>query len=84
LINIDLYSSAVTVSQDAALRLSIRKSLTEQSEFLHSMGSAHMEQELQSTFLKIAKEHLKVMTEKTGAEVSMTDGDIRVLGNGDV
>jgi len=41
------------------------------------MGSAHIEQELQSTFLKIAKEHLKVMTEKTGAEVSMTDGDIK-------
>ncbi len=40
------------------------------------MGSAHMEQELQSTFLKIAKEHLKVMTEKTG-EVSMTDCDIK-------
>ena len=29
LIYIDIYSSAVTVSQDAALRLSIRKSLTE-------------------------------------------------------
>jgi len=41
------------------------------------MGSAHMEQELQSTFLKIAKEHLKVMTEKTGVEVSMTDGDVK-------
>jgi hypothetical protein len=77
LIYIDLYSSAVTVSQDTALRLSIRKSLTEQSEFLHSMGSAHMEQELQSTFLKIAKKHLKVMTEKTGVEVSLTDGDIK-------
>ena len=41
------------------------------------MGSAYMEQELQSTFLKIAKEHLKVMTEKTGVEVSMTGGDIK-------
>ena len=41
------------------------------------MGSAHMEQELQSTFLKIAKEDLMVMTEKSGVEVSMTDGDIK-------
>jgi hypothetical protein len=41
------------------------------------MGSAHIGQELQSTFLRIAKEHLKVMTEKTDVEVSMTDSDIK-------
>ena len=56
LIYTGLYSSAVTVSQDTTLRLSIRKSLTEQAKFLDSMGSAHMEQELQSTVLKYRKE----------------------------
>ena len=33
---------------DATLRLSIRKSLTDQAKFLDSTGLAHMEQELQS------------------------------------
>jgi hypothetical protein len=72
-----LYSSAVTVSQDTTLRLSIRKSLTDQTKFLDSMGSAHMEQELQSTVLNIAKKNADVLTEKTGVEASMTDSDIK-------
>lgn len=77
LIYIGLYSSAVTVSQDTTLRLSIRKSITDQTKFLDSIGSAHMEQELQSTVLKIAKKHADVLTEKTGVEASMTEGDIK-------
>ena len=77
LIYVGLYSSAVTVSQDATLRLSIRKSLTDQTKFLDSMGSAHMEQELQSTVLNIAKKHADVLNEKTGVEASMTEGDIK-------
>jgi hypothetical protein len=77
LIYTGLYSSAVTVSQDTTLRLSIRKSLDEQAEFLHSVGSAHMEQELQSTVMKIAKKHSDVLTKKTGVESSMTESDIK-------
>lgn len=77
LIYIGLYSSAVTVSQDTALRLSIRKSLTDQLKFLHSMGTAHMEQELSSSVLKIAKKHSDVLTDKTGVEASMTESDIK-------
>jgi hypothetical protein len=77
LIYVGLYSAAVTVSQDTALRVSIRKSLTEQSKFLQSMGSAQMEQELQSTVMKISKKHSDVLTEKTGVESSMTESDIK-------
>jgi hypothetical protein len=77
LIYTGLYSSAVTVSQDTTLRLSIRKSITDQAKFLHGMGSAHMEQELQSTLMKIAKKRADVLTEKTGVESSMTDSDIK-------
>jgi hypothetical protein len=77
LIYVGLYSAAVTVSQDTSLRVSIRKSLTEQSKFLHSMGSAQMEQELQSTVMKIAKKHSDVLTEKNGVEPSMTESDIK-------
>jgi hypothetical protein len=77
LIYTGLYASAVTVSQDTTLRLSIRKSLTDQSKFLDSMGSAHMEKELQSTVLNIAKKHSDVLTEMTGVESSMTERDIK-------
>lgn len=77
LIYTGLYSSAVTISQDTSLRLSIRKSLTDQTKFLDSMGSAYMEQELQSTVLKIAKKHSDVLVEKTGVEPSMTESDVK-------
>ena len=77
LIYTGLYSSAVTVSQDTTLRVSIKKSITDQAKFLHGMGSAHMEQELQSTVMKIAKKRADVLTEKTGVESSMTDSDIK-------
>ena len=55
LIYTGLYSSAVIVSQDTALRQSIRRSVTEQSKLLDSIGTAHMEQELQSRVLTVAK-----------------------------
>ena len=77
LIYAGLYSSAVTVSQDTTLRLSIKKSITDQAKFLHGMGSAHMEQELQSTVMEIAKKHSDVLIEKTGVESSMTENDIK-------
>jgi hypothetical protein len=77
LIYVGLYSSAITVSQDTALRLSIRKSLVEQAKFLDSMGIAYMEQKLQSTVLSIAKKHVDALTKKTGVEASMTENDIK-------
>ena len=39
--------------------------------------NAHMEQELQSTVMKIAKKQANVLTEKTGVESSMTESDIK-------
>jgi hypothetical protein len=36
-----------------------------------------MEQELQSTVMKIAKKQSNVLTEKTGVESSMTGSDIK-------
>ncbi len=72
-----LYSSAVIVSQDKALRQSIRKSVTEQSKLLDSIGTAHLEQELQSIVLTITKKYSDSMVEETGVEASMTENDIK-------
>ena len=72
-----LYSSAVTVSQDVAMRNSIRKTVTEQSKLLDSMGTAQMEQELQSRVLTITKKLSDKMEEETGVETSMTPEDMK-------
>jgi hypothetical protein len=50
LIYAGVYSSAVIVSQDTGLRRSIRRSVTEQSKLLHSIGKAHMEQDYSRGF----------------------------------
>jgi hypothetical protein len=72
-----LYFSAISVSQDTALRQSIRKSVMEQSKLLDSIGTAQMEKELQSRVLTVAKKASDIMTEKTGVEASMSDDDIK-------
>jgi hypothetical protein len=77
LIYTGVYSSAVSVSQDLALRQSIRQSVMEQSKFLDSMGTAQMESELQTRVLKTAKKASDSMEEESGVESSMTDDDMK-------
>ena len=72
-----LYSSATIVSQDTTLRQSIRKSVTEQSRLLDSIGTAHMEQELESRVLIIARKNSEDMAEESGVETSMTEDDMK-------
>ena len=72
-----LYSSAVTVSQDIALRTSIKRSVTEQSKLLDSMGTAQMEQELQSRVLRVTQKLSDKMEEESGVEASLTEADIK-------
>ena len=77
LIYTGLYSSAISVSQDLALRQSIRQSVKEQSKFLESMGTAQMEAELQTRVLRTAKKASDSMEEETGLESSMTEDDMK-------
>ena len=72
-----LYYSAISVSQDTALRQSIRKSVMEQSKLLDSIGTAQMERELQNRVLTVTKKASDIMTEKTGVEASMNEDDIK-------
>jgi hypothetical protein len=77
LIYTGLYSSAISVSQDLTLRQSIRQSVKEQSKFLDSMGTAHMENELQTRVLTTAKKASDSMEEESGIESSMTEDDMK-------
>ena len=77
LIYTGLYSSAISVSQDANLRQSIRRAAIEEVKFVESMGSAHMEQELQKKVLAIAKKNSDMMIEDTGFEPSLSDDEMK-------
>jgi hypothetical protein len=72
-----LYTSAAIVSQDTTLRQSIRRSVTDQSRLLDCIGTARMEQELQSRVLTIAKKNSDAMAEETGIETSLNEDDMK-------
>jgi hypothetical protein len=77
LIYTGLYSSAISVSQDANLRQSIRRSAIEEIKFLESIGTAQMEQELQKRVLTVAKKNSDIMTEETGVKPSLSEDDMK-------
>jgi hypothetical protein len=72
-----IYSSAVSISSDSGLRQSIRKSVVQQSNLLDSIGTAHMEQEIQERVLKVAKEQQEELEEHTGIEPSLSEEDVK-------
>jgi MFS family permease len=70
---VGIYSSAISVSQDATLRRSIQRSVENQSKLLHGIGTAQMEQEIQKTVLKIANKQADKIKEETGIETSSSE-----------
>jgi hypothetical protein len=59
------------------LRKTIQRSVTEQSNMLHSIGTAQMEKEIQSKVLTITRQVSERIEEDTGVESSMTEADMR-------
>ena len=47
LVLIGIYSSAISISEDSRLRSSIRNFAIKEANLLDSIGTAHMEQEIQ-------------------------------------
>jgi hypothetical protein len=69
LYSVGFYFSAISIAQDAKLRQSIRDIAAKESKLLDSIGTAHMEQEIQKKVLKLAKEQEKTLEEQTGVEL---------------
>jgi hypothetical protein len=71
-----LCSAAQIVSQDLVLLRSIKNSVTEQANFLGSIGTAHRNKELESRVLTVAKNLENEIEEASGVEPSMTEIEI--------
>jgi hypothetical protein len=65
------------LSCSSACITSILPSVTAQSKLLDSIGTAQMEQELQSRILMVTKKLSDKIEEETGVEASMTEEDIK-------
>jgi hypothetical protein len=73
LFSIGLYISALSVSQDSSLRKLIRTSTT---DLVYNIGSAQMEQQIESTVRKVIQNQQKELEQQTGGyshEVSEDD-----------
>jgi hypothetical protein len=65
------------VSEDSKLRQSIRNLAIKESKLLDSIGTAHMEQEIQKRVLEFTKRTQDMMAEETGIKSSMTEDDMK-------
>ena len=76
LLLIGISSSAISVSQDASLRKTIKKSL-ESLDLLDRIGTAEMEREIESRVLSMTKSQAQSLAEESGIEPSLTDDEMR-------
>jgi hypothetical protein len=73
MILVGLYASAISVSQDAAIRKSIRKSVLGRSKLLGSIGDAEMHNEIEKWV-----KNLSTMEYKENVSSSMTTEDVKL------
>jgi hypothetical protein len=62
LLLVGIYSSVISVAEDSKLRKTILKLTVKETKFLHSIGTAQMEYELQRKVLKLIKEQHEALT----------------------
>jgi signal transduction histidine kinase len=78
LFSFGLYSASISISEDANLRLSIKKSAIEESKLLSSMDSTQeMDQKIQTKVIGVAKQQAYNMMQKTGIPSSLTEHDMK-------
>jgi hypothetical protein len=73
LIYAGIYSSALSVANDVALRRSIKKSVEKQSDFLEKIGTAEEERQISNRILVLTRELSNKVTENTGVQSSFQD-----------
>jgi hypothetical protein len=77
LLLLGVYSSAISVSEDSKLRQSIRNFAIKDSRLLDSIGTAHMEQEIQKRVLELTRRNQDRMAEESGIQSSLTEEDMK-------
>ncbi|MCI0565484.1 MAG: hypothetical protein MN733_44035 [Nitrososphaera sp.] len=77
LVSSGFYLSAVSISQDVALRKSVRQVAAEESsKMLDTIGTAQMEQEIRRRVQKIAEEQEETLKEQTGIQQTISEEDV--------
>jgi hypothetical protein len=72
-----IYSSAISISEDAKLRRMLRRTALDESKLLDSVGTAYMKDEIHRKVLKIRKANSDKMIEVTGLDTVPSESDMK-------
>jgi hypothetical protein len=72
-----IYSSAISISEDAKLRRMLRRTALDESKLLDSVGTAYMKDDIQRKVLKMRKANSKKMIEVTGLDIVPSESDMK-------
>ena len=79
LLFIGLYRSAISISEDSALRKGIKISAREQLRLLHSIGTAEMERKFEKRVLDVTKRNEDNLIQQSGIEPTLTNEEVSNL-----
>jgi hypothetical protein len=77
LVTIGIYMSAISLSQDAELRRSIRRVARSQSKLFDSMVTAEIEREIEKRVMQVIRTQSVEMEKETGVQPSLNDQEIQ-------
>ncbi len=75
---IGFYASAVFLTQDARLRISIKKSALEESKLLVALGTPRLEEEIERRVLYKAQKQEEDLVQRTGIVPSLTKSEMKL------
>jgi hypothetical protein len=74
---VGIYTSSVSMSNDAKIRESIRSLAKSESRLLDSIASAEMQKEVESRVIKVIKAQSSEIEDQTGSKPSLTDDEMK-------
>ena len=77
LVTIGIYMSAISLSQDAELRRSIRRVARSQSKLFDSMVTAEIEREIEKRVMQVIRTQSVEMEKGAGMQPSLNDQEIQ-------
>jgi hypothetical protein len=77
LLFIGIYASAISIAHDVNLRKALRSFLTTDLKLLDSIGTAHMQEEIQKKVIDFASRNQEIFKQETGVESLLDEQDVK-------
>jgi hypothetical protein len=74
---VGIYTSSISMSNDAKIRKSIRSLAKSESRLLDSIASAEMQKQIESRVIEVVKAQSTEIEDQTGSKPSLTDDEIK-------